>query len=130
MGWIDKFKDFIFYSSVEAAAKVPSDWRKRRQWNKAPSYNTDEALLILAKAILNDALNIAEDAARYQEGSAIRQNAREYIDVLLTMVRNTIDACERLIDTPLGDHVMLGTLTLIREQYQLAGEEICQVLAA
>ena len=130
MGLISKLTDFFYYSEQEEAAKVPSDWRKRRRWNKAPSYNTDEALLILAKATLNDALNIAEDAARYPEGSAIRRNAGEYIDVLMTMVHNTMDACERLIDTPLGDHAMLGTLTLIREQYQLAGEEICQVLVA
>ena len=124
MGLINKVRDFLYYNAEEQAAKVPSEWRKRRRWNSTPVHYTDEALLILAKSLLTEAQRIADDAAQYPEGSAVRRNALEYIRILMAMLRSTTMGFERLMNTPLGDHAMMDTLALVKERYQLMLEEI------
>ena len=124
MGLIDKVRDFFYYSAEEEAARVPSEWKKRRRWNNVPMYSTDEALAILVKSGLTEVRVMADNAAQYAAGSIIQRNTAFYINVMMAMLKNAMGGYGRLSDTPLGDRILLDTLDLVREQYQLVLEEI------
>ena len=131
MGLWTRFLDAIGIMQDDAAGEVPLDYRQKRQWRGVPLEELNEILLMLAKRMLTDMAQKAQEAGQYAEGSkpylAIVTELREDEAV----AKGILDSCGLMADTTLwGDRPTLEALGLASAEYMRALGEIDAALEA
>ena len=91
-------------------------------WKRVPEHTTNQAVLILAKAMLMDAEVLTDSAVGYAEESAFSKGTRWYVSTITETLGRVLDECQALVDTPVGDHTMLDALALAKTQLEAAGK--------
>jgi len=116
MGFWDKVMGYLGFIEDEAAGEIPQSYREKRKWRSVPEVSIDNALLELAKAMLQGMAQLLEEAERYTEDSKKRRDTLDDFQMMGSIVTGILDSCSNLLDTPFGDKNLRDTLGLISTQ--------------